>query len=105
MTENSAPTDKQLFIKVREQLLLTLGDHCQRCGYHEYSSALMLYHPWGKKWGESLVSRLLRKFILAPSVQNWAGVLNAASNCSLLCNNCYQALDAGEWELSAVKYQ
>jgi len=103
--QKKSGNEKQMFIKVREQLLSILGYHCQRCGYHEFGSALIFHHRSGKKWGEPLIGRLLRRFVLAPSMQNWERVLDAANNCALLCTNCHQSLRAGDWALNPVEAQ
>lgn len=79
---------KQAFVNL-------LGGCCQRCGYHEFASALAFHHvdPASKEYPPNKVTLLLNS-------QRGYDELN---KCVLLCGNCHYAYHAGEWSATFVK--
>lgn len=82
--------------EVRDDLVLSYGGKCERCGYAEFSSALNFHHldPTTK---EATVSTFIGSYCNNPSIEKWERVITEANKCILLCANCHTSLHAKQW--------
>ena len=81
---------------IKSQLLQQFGAQCERCGYHEFDSALEFHHR-SRRTKDSEVSKLIGYYAVTPSDDNWDRLVAEAGKCIVLCSNCHQALHAGDW--------
>ncbi len=76
----------------RRHIIKLLGEHCCRCGYHEFSHGLVFHHVNPEQKG-------CNNLHLLPLGE----ALIEADKCILLCHNCHHAYHARDWTANFVK--
>lgn len=71
---------------IKLKLVDYFGSKCQRCGWNEHTSGLVLHHknPSVKEFGLASVG----------GSKSWESILKEAEKCFLLCSNCHNVIHA-----------